>query len=113
MSMLTYVDNTAADRPLVIGAGVPASWLDHRIDSGYLDTEYGPVRWVWNAGTVTVDIADASVSIRLGPSFGGAGLVRNRVVARQGRAPGANANAAQMAGPIRTSAGRDDRIFLR
>jgi hypothetical protein len=103
MSMLTYVDNSAADHPLVIGAGVPESWLEHRIDSGYLDTEYGPVRWVSNAGTVTVEVADPTVPIRLGPAFGGAELVRNRKVVLQGRAPAANA--AQSVGPISTSAG--------
>jgi hypothetical protein len=78
MSMLTYVDNSAGERALVIGAGVPAAWLRDRIDSGTLATEYGPVRWVWDGAAVTVDMTGKGAPIRLAPVFGDAAVVVNR-----------------------------------
>ncbi|HZY18410.1 MAG TPA: hypothetical protein VFE82_08005 [Ramlibacter sp.] len=75
MAMLVHVDRADPEAPVVIGAGVPAAWLGQRIDSGTIRTQHGPVRWVWDAGRLVVDVADAAVPLRAAPVFGGAEMV--------------------------------------
>lgn len=76
LDMLAYVDESRPQRPLVIGAGVPAAWLSQPIDSGLIHTAHGNVRWQWAHGTVSVETSAAQVPIELGPVFRGAHVSR-------------------------------------
>ncbi|WP_167772914.1 hypothetical protein [Ramlibacter humi] len=80
MAMLVRVDDASPEAGIVIGAGVPAGWLSHRIDSGTILTRYGPVRWVWDAGRLLVDAPRAAPRVRAAPVFGNAEvIVRNEL----------------------------------
>jgi hypothetical protein len=76
MSMLTYVDESKAGNPVIIGAGVPREWLDHHIDSGSLVTRYGPVRWTWDRGAITVDLVQPDVPVQVAPVFGNVHVIQ-------------------------------------
>lgn len=75
LDMLAYVDESSVQRPLVIGAGVPAKWLEREIRSGRLYTARGPVSWTWKDGELRLQ-APADVTVKLAPVFARARLVR-------------------------------------
>ena len=54
MDFLTYVTGASSDSALVLGMGVPATWRDSQLDSGWILTRYGPTRWRLDNGIVTV-----------------------------------------------------------
>ena len=76
MDMLAYVDESKPQKPLVIGAGVPASWLSKPLNSGVIYTAYGPVRWKWADDVLNIETRDNNVPVELGPTFHDAKIVR-------------------------------------
>jgi hypothetical protein len=68
LAMLAEVEGPIEDRALVIGPGVPASWLVKPFAVKGVGTGYGPVDWEWNPGLVTVH-ADLRIPVKLGPAF--------------------------------------------
>ncbi|HZV99038.1 MAG TPA: hypothetical protein VFF74_08625 [Methylophilaceae bacterium] len=71
LDMLTYVDQSTPQRPLVIGAGVPQAWLSSTIDSGIIMTIHGPVHWKWHDNELEVDVSKPNVPVELGAAFKG------------------------------------------
>jgi len=69
VDMLAYVDRSSPEPVLVLGAGVPAGWLDKPMHVAGLPTCLGPVDWHWRDGTMTVTLPRPDVKIRLGAAF--------------------------------------------
>jgi hypothetical protein len=59
-AMLAYVDNDT----LVIGAGVPQSWLSKPLRVTGLITDVGPVSWSWDGRGLHVRTCNATVKVR-------------------------------------------------
>lgn len=75
LDMLAYVDESAADPVLVIGAGIPAEWTTTTMSVRGVGTSLGTIGWDWAGGEMSVVIRGGSarnVNVRLGgglPSF--------------------------------------------
>lgn len=76
IGVCAYVDESVANRPIVIGAGIPASWLTHELSTGRIATVRGPIEWKWRTGVLEVHMRDESIPLVLGPAFAQAKLVR-------------------------------------
>jgi hypothetical protein len=68
LAMLADVQGSDYDRALVVGAGVPKSWLGRTFAVGPIGTSEGPVSWSWDGKIVRVQ-TPSTLSIRLGPAF--------------------------------------------
>ncbi|MDJ0707545.1 MAG: hypothetical protein QNJ46_30080 [Leptolyngbyaceae cyanobacterium MO_188.B28] len=70
LDMLAYVDPTADQPTLVVGAGVLTEWLDQPIGvEGILTGPYR-VDWRWDGQTVKVTVqGPQAVQVKLGPAF--------------------------------------------
>jgi hypothetical protein len=71
LEMLAYTEDFR-DRPtLVIGGGVPRSWLEHPVRVAGINTNVGRVNWSWRAGKLHVVIygSQRGVDLRVGPAF--------------------------------------------
>jgi hypothetical protein len=75
MDMLTYVDESGNSPELVVGAGVPASWLSKSIKIQGMLTKLGRVDWTWDGRSMLVKIQGKRVPVRLGPEFPAASKV--------------------------------------
>jgi hypothetical protein len=69
LDMLAYVDKTAAEPTLVIGAGIQPSWLEQRMRAQGLSTPLGQVDWTWDRQQMRVRVYDSHAHVRLGPGF--------------------------------------------
>jgi hypothetical protein len=68
LAMLVEVEGSPVSGTLVIGPGVPRSWLARPFRVGPIGTAAGPVEWSWTGSQVTVS-APAELPVRLGPAF--------------------------------------------
>jgi hypothetical protein len=70
LAMLAHVEEAGdgAER-LVVGAGVPASWLSERIVATRVGTALGFVDWEWKDGRLHVRVPRPTVDIVPGPAF--------------------------------------------
>jgi hypothetical protein len=68
LEMLAAVEGPPEHAQLVIGAGVPRSWLAHPVSVRNIGTSRGPVDWSWDGRTVIVR-SRAREPVRLGPAF--------------------------------------------
>ena len=69
IDMLTYVDESAADPVIVIGAGVPAEWCAQPMHVQGVVTKIGPVDWKWDGKSMQVKVQGKRSPVRLGPGF--------------------------------------------
>ncbi len=70
LNMLAYVDDTAAEPVLIVGAGIPAEWLLHPMSIQGVSTRVGVVNWTWQAGRMKVQVRGMKCPVRLGRNFG-------------------------------------------
>jgi hypothetical protein len=63
------VDDSTDKPVLVIGAGIPKSWLSRPICVVGVGTATGTVDWKWADGKVTVRVADPHLRVVLAPVF--------------------------------------------
>jgi hypothetical protein len=68
LDMLVYA---RPDGSLVVGGGVPESWLSGPIHVGPLPTATGSVEWRWDGEMLTVSVEGEAVEIVPGPAFSG------------------------------------------
>ncbi len=66
--MLAYVDESEGQPVLVVGAGIPKTWMTHEMSVRGIVTKYGTVDWSWT-GKVAVTQHGAQLPVRMGPSF--------------------------------------------
>lgn len=70
VEMLAYVDESEIEPVLVIGGGVPKSWVGQPMRVRGLPTSLGLVDWNWKDQTMQVTIRGHAPKVRLGKSFG-------------------------------------------
>ncbi len=66
LDMLAYVDQRGQ---LVLGAGIPAGWLDRPMSVRGIHTRLGVVNWAWSNGKMTATLDGKPAPFRLGPAF--------------------------------------------
>jgi len=69
LDMLAFVDPSASEPTLVIGAGIPPDWLGRRMSVSGISTRLGGVDWHWQAGTMHVTVRGERCPVRFGPAF--------------------------------------------
>lgn len=67
--MLTALVESPDGPTLVIGAGVPARWLQNRLVVHGVLTRRGGVDWTWDGQEVRVVLRGPRTPVRLGPAF--------------------------------------------
>ena len=69
LDMLAYVDETAGTPTVVIGAGIPAAWLNKSMKVQHVSTRLAQVGWNWDGRQMHVTIRGCRCKVRLGPAF--------------------------------------------
>jgi hypothetical protein len=70
VEMLAYVDDSASQPVLVIGGGVPGSWIGKPMRVRGLPTSLGIADWSWQDGKMRVRVRGSIPGVRVGPAFG-------------------------------------------
>ncbi len=69
LDMLAYTEEAASEPTLVIGAGIPVTWLDKPLRVQGLSMPNGLVNWSWDGKQMYVNIRGSRVNVRLGATF--------------------------------------------
>ena len=72
LDMLAYIDRAASDPTLVIGAGIPATWLEQAMKVQRLPILNGQVDWIWDNKQMHIkfrNMRSNKVNVRLGAAF--------------------------------------------
>lgn len=69
IDMLAYVDESASEATIIIGAGIPAEWLNRSMSVRGLATRLGEVDWKWDGRTMQVTVRGMKCAARLGAGF--------------------------------------------
>jgi hypothetical protein len=69
LDMLAYVDESESPPVLVVGEGIPESWLANPLNVQGISTRLGTVDWTWDKQTVRVRVRGHSCPVRLGSAF--------------------------------------------
>lgn len=69
LDMLAYITEGTEDSVVVIGAGIPKSWIQHTMSVSGLALPEGKVAWHWDGKQMKVEIHGSKVNVQLGPSF--------------------------------------------
>jgi hypothetical protein len=80
MDMLAYLDESTGEPTLVVGAGVPADWLDRPLSVRGVSTRIGQVDWWWKDRAMDVVVRGGRCKVRLGPAFAPGTPVRLRTL---------------------------------
>jgi hypothetical protein len=67
--MLAYVDREAESPALVIGAGIPKTWLAEPLAVSGLAIPGGSIDWRWDGQTMFVSLHGLPQNVRLGAAF--------------------------------------------
>ena len=67
--LLAYVDESAAEPELVIGAGIPLEWMSHPMSVKGVSTRGGLVSWTWDTKRMSVSVRGHRCPVRLGSAF--------------------------------------------
>ncbi len=76
VEMLAYVDESGTEPVLVIGGGVPKSWIGRPLWVRGLATSVGLVDWSWKDETMQVRVRGQAPKVRAGKAFGSAARVK-------------------------------------
>jgi hypothetical protein len=76
VEMLAYVDESGTEPVLVIGGGVPKSWVGKPMRVRALPTSLGLVDWSWKDEVMQVSVRGQAPKVRVGKAFGPAARVR-------------------------------------
>lgn len=69
LDMLAYVDDTAGEPTVVIGAGIPAAWLNKSMKVQHVSTRLAQVGWNWDGREMHVTIRGCQCKVQLGSVF--------------------------------------------
>ena len=67
--MLAYLDDQAAEPTVVVGAGIPSTWLTQPMAVMNLALPGGEITWQWDGHAMRVTLRGPSRKIRLGTAF--------------------------------------------
>ena len=69
LDMLTYLDRSASEPTIVIGAGIPKEWLERSMSVKGLQIGSNIISWTWNGGQMNVQMSGKKMAMKLGSSF--------------------------------------------
>lgn len=69
LDMLAYTDKAVSEPTVVVGAGIPETWLNQPMRIQGLPMLNGQVDWSWDGKQVYVKIRGEKVNVQLGPLF--------------------------------------------
>ena len=69
LDMLAYTDEAASEPTVVIGAGIPKTWLNQPMKVRGLSTLNNQVDWIWDGKKMDVQISGKKVNVQLGSVF--------------------------------------------
>ncbi len=69
LDMLVCLDVSTPEPVLIIGAGVPAQWLERPLRVSGIGTRLGAVAWSWDGKRGSVHVAGFKRPVRLGKAF--------------------------------------------
>ncbi|MEW6745640.1 MAG: hypothetical protein AB1486_23055 [Planctomycetota bacterium] len=69
LDMLAYVEPSPGESSIIVGAGIPASWLAHPMQVARLPLHGVEVSWSWDTERMRVVIRGGRARVRLGPIF--------------------------------------------
>lgn len=69
LDMLAYVDESATEPTLVIGAGIPRAWLDQPMTVTGLSLPGGQADWHWDGKQMNIQLQGTKYKARLGSAF--------------------------------------------
>ena len=70
VDMLAYVDPSQGEPVLVVGGGIPRSWIARPMRVAGLPTAAGVVDWSWQDGVMQVAVHGPQIRVRMGRAFG-------------------------------------------
>ena len=80
IDMLAYVDESVSEQTIIIGAGIPAEWLQRPMSVRGFLTRLGHVDWKWDGRAMQVTLEGVKSAIRLGPSFPSTATVKVNLI---------------------------------
>lgn len=69
LDMLAYVERSKSQPTLVIGAGIPKTWLNQPIGVKGLQVGGNLVNWTWDGKQINVEMKGKKMNVRLGSAF--------------------------------------------
>ncbi|MGA9377553.1 MAG: hypothetical protein WBV73_02030, partial [Phormidium sp.] len=69
LDMLAYVDRSKSEPTLVIGAGIPKTWLNQAISVKGLQVGGNLVNWSWDGKQINVEMKGKKMNVQLGSAF--------------------------------------------
>lgn len=69
LDMLTYINRSASEPTLVIGAGIPKTWLNRAMSVKGLQIGGNLVNWTWDGKQMIVQIRGKKMNVQLGSAF--------------------------------------------
>ena len=69
LDMLTYLDRSASEPTIVIGAGIPKEWLGRSMSVKGLQIGGNTVSWTWDGKQMNVQLRGKQMAVRLGSTF--------------------------------------------
>lgn len=69
LNMLTYIDDSQSEPTLVIGAGIPQTWLNQSMSVKGLKIGGNTVNWIWDGKQMNVQMEGKTMKVKLGSAF--------------------------------------------
>jgi hypothetical protein len=69
LDMLAHLEQDVPEPTVVIGAGIPSSWLGHPMEVRGFLLPSGTLDWIWDGRSMDVTIWGNPIKVRLGPAF--------------------------------------------
>ncbi len=69
LDMLAYLHEADEPPHIVVGAGVPPTWIDHPLEARGLSLRSGRVDWEWDGRALHVRVKGERIPVRPAPVF--------------------------------------------
>ncbi|HEY9653847.1 MAG TPA: hypothetical protein V6C95_24505, partial [Coleofasciculaceae cyanobacterium] len=69
LDMLTYIDRSKSEPTLVIGAGIPKTWVNQPMSVKGLQIGGNSVNWTWDGKQMNVQMEGSKMNVQLGSAF--------------------------------------------
>lgn len=79
LAMLAYMDDAAPEPTVVIGAGIPKTWLSQPMSVTSFPLPHGTLDWHWDGRQMHVTIHGEPMKVRLAPTFSKVDVVQLKI----------------------------------
>jgi hypothetical protein len=69
LDMLTYVDRSQSEPTLIIGAGIPQTWINQSMSVKGLPVAGNSINWTWDGKQINVEMTGKKINVQLGSAF--------------------------------------------